>query len=167
MKVETKEKFPIDIEAEGTVMDYVDDTFVFVIKDEEWTPFEIKALAKNSLELNLVSKYDITIFLITVLDAIDTSDFIFNIHDNEYPESILQQKNIECAIYLIDKENIVQAQRHLTLAKEASSEICEVLKKAKNAPYNEDEYNCNLDGIQSTWEPFELQEFALVKEVFH
>lgn len=166
MKVETKGVFPIAIEAEGTVMDYVDDEFVFVIKDEAWTPFEIKALTRNEVEIDLACKYDITIFLITVLDAIDTSDFIFNIHDNEYPDSILTQKNVECAIFLIDQDNIVQAQRHITLSKEASKAICDVLSKVKNTVYFEAEYNCNLEGIQSTWEPFELQEFALVKETF-
>ena len=31
----------------------------------------------------------------------------------------------------------------------------------------EAEFDCNLEGIQNTWEPFELQEFAVMKEVFH
>ncbi len=41
-----------------------------------------------------------------------------------------------------------------------------VMKKVLEAPYMEAEFNCNLDGIQSTWEPFELQEFAVMKETF-
>lgn len=164
MKLANKEKFPIEIEAQGTVMDFVDDEFVFVIKDEEWTPFEIKALEKKSIELNLVCKYDITIFLLTVLDAIDTSDFVFNLHDNDYPDSLYTQTNLNISIYLIDKDNIIQAQHHSTLNKEATGVINETLKKVKQAPYMEAEFECNLEGLQSTWEPFEMQEFAILKE---
>ena len=80
MKAEVNEKFPVEIEADGTIMDFVDGEFVFVIKDQEWTDFEKTALRRNELEIDLVVKYDIPMFLITVLDAIDTSDFIFNIH---------------------------------------------------------------------------------------
>ena len=40
-----------------------------------------------TLTLDFVYKYDIAVFLLTLEDAIDTSDFIFNVHDNEYPES--------------------------------------------------------------------------------
>ena len=51
MRCEVNEQFPIAIEEEGTVMDYVDHEFVFVIKDETWTDFELKALKKQPLEI--------------------------------------------------------------------------------------------------------------------
>ncbi len=38
-----------------------------------------------------VEKYDIAVFLLTLEDAVDTSDFIFNVHDNEYPEHLILQ----------------------------------------------------------------------------
>lgn len=166
MKVELNEKFPIDIAFEGTVMDYVDDEFVFIIKDAQWTDYEIQALHKKQLEVDFVCKYDITLFLITVLDAIDTSDFIFNIHDNEYPESIFDQKVVNCSIYLLDEANVVKAVRHVTLNKDASACIANTLKEVAQKEYHEEEFNCNLEGLQNTWEPFELQEFAVVKETF-
>lgn len=166
MKVEVNSRFPIAFEEEGTVMDFVDGEFVFVIKDEEWTEFEKKALMRNSIEIDLVTKYDITIFLVTVLDAIDTSDFIFNIHENDDPSLMFEEDCLNCVIYLIDRENIVQGARHLTLSKEGTAMIQSVMKKVQEAPYMEAEYECNLEGIQNTWEPFELQEFAVMKETF-
>lgn len=166
MKAEVNSVFPVAFEEEGTVMDFVDGEFVFVIKDDEWTEYEKKALMRNTLEIDLVTKYDITIFLITVLDAIDTSDFIFNIHENDDPTAMFEQECLSCSIYLIDKHQIVQGARHVTLSKQATSILTDVMKKVLEAPYMEAEFNCNLDGIQSTWEPFELQEFAVMKETF-
>lgn len=88
MNVEIGGIFPSDIKAEGTVMDVVDDEFVFVIKDEVWTDEECEAMKRNPLTLDFVYKYDIAVFLLTLEDAIDTSDFIFNVHDNEYPDGL-------------------------------------------------------------------------------
>ena len=98
MKAEVNEKFPVEIEADGTIMDFVDGEFVFVIKDQEWTDFEKTALRRNELEIDLVVKYDIPMFLITVLDAIDTSDFIFNIHEHEEPSLIFEKECMPCSI---------------------------------------------------------------------
>ena len=60
MNVEIGGIFPSDIEAEGTVMDVVDDEFVFVIKDEVWTDEECQAMKRNPLTLDFVYKYDIS-----------------------------------------------------------------------------------------------------------
>ena len=49
MNIEIGEVFPSAIEEEGTVMDFVDDEFVFVIKDEVWTDEECQAMKHNPL----------------------------------------------------------------------------------------------------------------------
>lgn len=166
MKVEVNNIFPVAFEENGTIMDYVDGEFVFVIKDEDWTDFEKKALHRNQLEIDLIVKYDISFFLVTVLDAIDTSDFIFNIHENEDPSSIFTTQCIPCSVYLIDKNHIVQGAKHVTLSKDGTRILQDTLKNIQEAPYMEAEFNCNLEGIQNTWEPFEMQEFAIMKETF-
>lgn len=166
MKIEENSRFPVELDEYGTIMDYVDGEFVFVIKDEEWTEFEKKALRKNQLEIDLVVKYDISFFLVTVLDAIDTSDFIFNIHENEDPASMFAIECMPCSVYLIDKDNIVQGVKHVTLSNAGTKVLQDTMKKIQEAPYMEAEFNCNLEGIQNTWEPFELQEFAIMKETF-
>lgn len=166
MKIEVNNRFPVELDDYGTIMDYVDGEFIFVIKDEEWTEFEKKALLKNQLEIDLVVKYDISFFLVTVLDAIDTSDFIFNIHENDDPASIFAIDCMPCSVYLIDKDHIVQGVKHVTLSKAGTKILQDTMKKIQEAPYMEAEFNCNLEGIQNTWEPFELQEFAIMKETF-
>lgn len=54
MNIEIGEVFPSAIEEEGTVMDFVDDEFVFVIKDEVWTDEECQAMKHNPLTLDFV-----------------------------------------------------------------------------------------------------------------
>lgn len=170
MKIEVGNGFPSNIEHEGTVMDYVDDEFIFVIKDENWTPFELEALKRNLLDIEFVYKFDIAVFLITLDDAIDTSDFIFNCHDNEYDPSLLRtfEKGIgfACTLYLIDADNIVRGSRKVQLSSDTSNIISTRLKMQSEQPYYEEEFNCNLEGLQSAYEPFELQALALASEKF-
>lgn len=167
MEVAVNEVFFSNIQEEGTVMDYVDGAFVFVLKDEMWTEHEIKAVRQKPLQVDFVFKYDIPIFLLTIEDAIDTSDFIFNVHDGEYPDNLYEVSEHGCKgiIYLLDKQNIVCGKRVFIMSKALSSCIVDSLIKQKNSSYYEEEFNCNLDGLQSTWEPFELQEFALESEI--
>lgn len=166
MKAELQEHFPIDIAAQGTVMDYVDDEFVFIIKDELWTPYEINAVKQAKLQVDFVYKYDIAIFLLTLVDAIDTSDFIFNVHDNTYDASLFDAQGYSCTLYLLDKENIVQAKRSFQMGKDMSKLIADKLKQQAQAPYLEEEFTCNLEGLQSAMEPFEMQEIALTSGTF-
>ena len=168
MRSEVNEKFYAEIEEQGTVMDYVDDEFVFIIKDEMWTEFELNAFKKYPFGFDFVFKYDIPIFLLTIEDAIDTSDFVFNVYDNEYPESLYQTfakgSGYRCVFYLLDAQNIVRARKVVQLSSEMSNGISKCLTKQRDSMYNEQEFLCNLEGIQSTWEPFELQPMALFSE---
>ena len=101
MNVEIKEKFPVEIIEEGTLMDFIDQEFVFVIKDETWMPYELQCLKQKPLEIQFVYKYDIAVFLLTIEDALDTSDFIFNVHDNTYGEELFLPDNngYACSLY--------------------------------------------------------------------
>ena len=162
--------FPIAIEEEGTVMDYVDDEFVCIIKDAVWTQEECEALKHHTFCVDFVYKYDIVLFLLTLEDAIDTSDFIFNVHDNAYPSSLFQSFEKEdgylLTLYLIDASNIVCAKRRVRLSKALSNTIAESLRKQQATPFYEEEFTCNLEGLQSAWEPYELQNMALGSDTF-
>ena len=170
MRCEVNEQFPIAIEEEGTVMDYVDHEFVFVIKDETWTDFELKALKKQPLEIAFVYKYDIAIFLLTLEDAIDTSDFVFNVHDNDYDETLFTHfatgSGYTCTLYLLDGKNIVKGRKIVQLSNAMSLKIADCLRQQKDVPYREEEFICNLEGLQAAWEPFELQPMAIANETF-
>ena len=155
MNIEIGEVFPSAIEEEGTVMDFVDDEFVFVIKDEVWTDEECQAMKHNPLTLE---------------DAVDTSDFIFNVHDNEYPEHLYRSfengDGYGMTLYLINSMNTVCAKRRVRLSQGMSNTISQYLAKQKQAPFMEEEFLCNLQGLQSAWEPFEMQKMALGSETF-
>ena len=92
MRCEVNEQFPIAIEEEGTVMDYVDHEFVFV--------------------------------------------------------------------------NIVKGRKIVQLSNAMSLKIADCLKQQKDVPYREEEFICNLEGLQAAWEPFELQPMAIANETF-
>lgn len=170
MQINLEEKFPIAIEEEGTVMDYVDGEFIFVIKDSEWTPFELTALKKQVLQFDFVYKYDIAVFLLTLEDAVDTSDFIFCCHDNDYDDSLYKTfdkgSGYNCALYLIDVDNVVKGKRKVQLSSIMSNIISSKLKEQREHPYLEAEFNCNLEGLQNAYEPFEMQAFAQASESF-
>lgn len=169
MKVELGDTFPVVIQNEGTIMDYVDNEFVLVIKDDHWTPYEVQAIKSHKLMISFVYKYDITLFLVTVEDAIDTSDFIFNIHDNNH-DTILQEfpkgMGYACSLYVVDKGNKVMGKRKVQLSSQMSTTISKTLKKQKEQTYEENEFICNLEGLQTAFEPFEMQSFALENDSF-
>lgn len=159
MKAEVNETFFANIEAEGTLVDFLDGEWCFVIKDEMWCEHEIKAVNQASCELHYTSIYDIPFFLITVDDAIDTSDFVFNPHECDALQELLQQEAaMRGTLYLLDKQNLVQAKRSFTISKEASKAILASLRRIASLDYNEAEFNCNLEGIWNTWEPYEMAE---------
>lgn len=151
MNIEIGEVFPSAIEEEGTVMDFVDDEFVFVIKDEVWMDEECQAMKHNPLTLDFVYKYDIAVFLLTLEDAVDTSDFIFNVHDNEYPERLYRSfengDGYGMTLYLINRMNTVCAKRRVRLSQGMSNTISQYLAKQKQAPFMEEEFLCNLQGL--------------------
>lgn len=162
MKVEVNEKFPITISDLGTVMDYVDHEFIFIIKDEFYTDYEIKGFMQKELVLEYVNIYDISLFLITVEDVFDTSDFIYNIHESD-DHTLFDEDCLNASIYLLDKNDMVIAKKSFTMNKEMSQCVQTKLSIALNSPYNPQEYECNLEGIMNTWEPFELSDKAICK----
>ena len=158
MKAEVNEKFFAVIEQEGTIMDYMDGEFCFVFKDSFWCEHEIKGLQKKPCEFHFGTKYDIPFFLLTIEDAIDTSDFIFNPHECDAIQELLAQEVLKGTIYLVDKENIVRAKKAFQLSSKLSESIKNELQRVLSQPYMEAEFQCNLEGIYNTWEPFELAE---------
>lgn len=167
MNVEIKEKFPVEIIEEGTLMDFIDQEFVFVIKDEIWMPYELQCLKQKPLEIQFVYKYDIAVFLLTIEDALDTSDFIFNVHDNTYGEELFLPDNngYACSLYFLDKENRVMGRKKFHLSRKTSDVIAEKLRIQKDVLYQEEEFLCNLEGLQMAYEPFEMQPLALSTDI--
>lgn len=170
MKIEVENVFPEITIKEGTLMDYLDDEFVFIVKDDVWTAFELDALQHHCITMQFVYKFDIAIFLITIDDAMDTSDFIFCCHDQVYPASLWKTfergEGYLCSLYFLDGNNVVKGRRRMQLSSDTSNIIAKNLRLQKQQTYREEEFCVNLAGLQSAYEPFELQPLSLVTQQF-
>lgn len=154
-----KKKFVYDVEI-GTIMDYVEDHFMLVIKDETWSDEEIE-LIKKGATLNFCYTQDLAIFVLEGGD-IDSSDFYFNIQDCDLKDEILEKELLDVELILVDGKNNVWYSKRKTLSLEQSKIILDCLKKQAQVGFMPGEYEVNIAGIQSAYEPFELEKFSKV-----
>lgn len=154
-----KKKFAYDVEI-GTIMDYVEDHFMLVIKDETWSDEEIE-LIKKGATLNFCYTQDLAIFVLEGGD-IDSSDFYFNIQDCDLKDEILEKELLDVELILVDGKNNVWYSKRKTLSLEQSKIILDCLKKQAQVGFMPGEYEVNISGIQSAYEPFELEKFSKV-----
>lgn len=154
-----KKKFAYDVEI-GTIMDYVEDHFMLVIKDETWSDEEIE-LIKKGATLIFCYTQDLAIFVLEGGD-IDSSDFYFNIQDCDLKDEILEKELLDVELILVDGKNNVWYSKRKTLSLEQSKIILDCLKKQAQVGFMPGEYEVNIAGIQSAYEPFELEKFSKV-----
>ena len=154
-----KKKFAYDVEI-GTIMDYVEDHFMLVIKDETWSDEEIE-LIKKGATLNFCYTQDLAIFVLEGGD-IDSSDFYFNIQDCDLKDEILEKELLDVELILVDGKNNVWYSKRKTLSLEQSKIILDCLKKQAQVGFMPGEYEVNIAGIRSAYEPFELEKFSKV-----
>lgn len=154
-----KKKFAYDVEI-GTIMDYVEDHFMLVIKDETWSDEEIE-LIKKGATLNFCYTQDLAIFVLEGGD-IDSSDFYFNIQDCDLKDEILKKELLDVELILVDGKNNVWYSKRKTSSLEQSKIILDCLKKQAQVGFMPGEYEVNIAGIQSAYEPFELEKFSKV-----
>ena len=100
-----KEKFAYDIDF-GAIMDYVENRFMLVIKDEDWTQEEIDML-NSGIDLHFCYTNDIAIFVLEGGD-IDSSDFYFNVQECDWKEHLFKSDCLDVEIVLVDKAKILE-----------------------------------------------------------
>lgn len=137
-------------------MDFVDGKFMLVIKDETWSDEEIAML--KSLRVAFCYWNDLAIFVVEGGD-IDSSDFYFNIQECDQKEELLGQERLGIEILLIDKNNDILFKKSQSFTKEQSDKIKSFLKRQSEILFMKGEYDVNVSGIQSAYEPFELLKF--------
>ena len=54
-----------------------------------------------------------------------------------------------CTLYLLDGKNIVKGRKIVQLSNAMSLKIADCLKQQKDVPYREEEFICNLEGLQA------------------
>lgn len=154
---------------DGIVVDYTNGAFIIAIKDDVWQEYEIQALKQHKVHISFLYERVCAIFLLTVDDAIETSDASFDIHSCEEANKILSIQKGECyqvEIYLIDKNNEIVASRVITLSLPATMLLQESLQKQMDTPYDDEGFDRALMKIQGVQQPFELEERADFHEVF-
>lgn len=157
----------IDIKlSEGIVIDFINNRFVVIIKDDVWTDYEKKALHHYPLHIYFVYERVCAFFLIENVDSIDTSDAVFDIHACDEKEAVLKQEQYEVEIYLVNSQNKVCAGRSITLSKADSKIIREALTKQQETAYDDEGFDRALYKLQHTYEPFEMEKLALFKAYF-
>lgn len=151
---------------DGIVVDFFQNRFVLVIKDKIWTEYERKAFYQNPLHIYFGYERICAFFLFENVDSIDTSDTVFDIHECDEKEQLLKQDSYDMEIYLIDAQNHICASRCITFHKHDTELIRETLMKQMNAVYDEAGFDRALYKLQHTYEPFEMEQLALVKATF-
>ncbi|MGN1277452.1 MAG: hypothetical protein ACI4UK_10725 [Floccifex sp.] len=154
-----KEIFPYEVDL-GAIMDFVENRFMLVIKDEFWTEEELDLL-KGALELNFCYTQNTAIFVLEGGD-IDSSDFYFNIQDCDWKENLLNSSLIDVELYLLNEKNEVCFKRKKTLNQQDSAVILNCMKEQASVPFMPDEYEINVMGIQSAFDPYELKKYSRV-----
>ena len=120
MNITVSQPFPFEIEGLGTIMDYVEDRFLFIVKDEFWSEEEKAMLMQEPMEVALYYRYDVAVFLVSGGD-IDTSDFYFNVQECEWKEQLLSSTTLQASLILLDQDNIVCCRRDVTFRRQIHS----------------------------------------------
>lgn len=162
-KTMEKRKFEYDVEI-GTIMDFVEDHFMLVIKDQEWSDEEVTLIKRGAI-INFCYTNDIAIFVLEGGD-IDSSDFYFNVQDCDFKDALFETKNLDVELVLVDGKNDVCFSKRKTLTLEDSSIILDCLKKQNEVKFMPNEYEVNVEGLQNAYEPYELEKFSKVSIKF-
>ena len=165
MNITVSQPFPFEIEGLGTIMDYVEDRFLFIVKDVFWSEEEKAMLMQEPMEVALYYRYDVAVFLVSGGD-IDTSDFYFNVQECEWKEQLLSSTTLQASLILLDQDNIVCCRRDVTFPKADSQQIIQLLREQNEVRYHEGEFDVNAQGLMSALQPFEMQEKATVSMKF-
>ena len=165
MNITVSQPFPFEIEGLGTIMDYVEDRFLFIVKDEFWSEEEKAMLMQEPMEVALYYRYDVAVFLVSGGD-IDTSDFYFNVQECEWKEQLLSSTTLQASLILLDQDNIVCCRRDVTFPKADSQQIIQLLREQNEVHYYEGEFDVNAQWLMSALQPFEMQEKATVSMKF-
>lgn len=143
--------------------------FIINVVDEKYSEYEIKALNTNKLSLYFVSKGIVSLFLVNVDDALETCDIPFSPFDfieNGLVDYLNNNNCYNVEIRYLNNLGTIIANKEITLNSSDSKIIKEELLNSLNKDFDEELFNISLEKIQNKYEPFELEEHAIVKSIF-
>ena len=145
-------------------MDFVDGKVMLVIKDSEWSSEEIRLLNRGA-KLQFCYTMDIAIFVFEGGD-IDSSDYYFNVQECDQAAALLNAQELDIEVLLVDQKNQICWKKTKTLDKEKTQKLLECLRRQSQTSFAPGEFDVNVEGLQSAYEPFELEKYAVFELAF-
>ena len=147
----------------GIWIDFKDDTFLFVIKDEIWTTEELNRLKTSDVTVSFIQKGIIDAFILEIFDCLEASDLPFYAKDGDtdFIEAIKSKNLFAFEIVFVSGNDEVVAFRHEVFGKEESAVLHERLQKRLFEETEGSMFEAAYEKLVSRYEPFELLEFAV------
>lgn len=147
----------------GIWIDFKDNTFLFVVKDDIWTREERSRLKTSDVTVSFIQKGIIDAFVLEIFDCLEASDLPFYAKDGdaEFIESIKSKNSFAFEILFVSGNNEVVAVRHERFSKDESTALHEKLQKRLAEETDGSMFEAAYEKLISRFEPFELLEFAV------
>ena len=147
----------------GIWIDFKDNTFLFVVKDDIWTTEELNRLKTSDVTISFIQKGIIDAFILEIFDCLEASDLPFYAKDGDHDfiEAIKSKNLFTFEIVFVSGNDEVVAVRHEVFGKEESTVLHERLQKRLFEETEGSMFEAAYEKLVSRYEPFELLEFAV------
>ena len=147
----------------GIWIDFKDNTFLFVVKDDIWTTEELNRLKTSDVTVSFIQKGIIDAFILEIFDCLEASDLPFYAKDGDqdFIEAIKSKNLFAFEIVFVSGNDEVVAVRHEVFGKEESAVLHERLQKRLFEETEGSMFEAAYEKLVSRYEPFELLEFAV------
>ena len=147
----------------GIWIDFKENTFLFVVKDDIWTREELSRLKTSDVTVSFIQKGIVDAFILEIFDCLEASDLPFYAKDGdaEFIETIKSKNLFAFEIVFVSGSDEVVAVRHEEFNKEESTTLHEKLQKRLVGETDGSMFEAAYEKLISRFEPFELLEFAV------
>ncbi len=152
----------------GIWLDFRDDTFLFVIKDDFWQKDELSRLNQSNITISLIQKGIVDAFVIEIFDVLEASDIPFYVKDGDqkFIDSIDSDRIYTFEVIAVDKDNSVVSVRHHIFDKDVSNIIHQCLRQRLMEETDSTMFEKAYDKLSMQYEPYALLEYAKFTQVY-
>ena len=147
----------------GIWIDFKENTFLFVVKDDIWTREELSRLKTSDVTVSFIQKGIVDAFVLEIFDCLEASDLPFYAKDGDtdFIESINSINLFAFEIVLVSGSDEVVSVRHEEFTKDESTILHEKLQKRLVEETDGAMFEAAYEKLISRCEPVELLEFAV------
>lgn len=150
----------------GIWLEFSNQEWIFVVKDQYWTPEEISIFLTSPVKFSFFEKGVVNGFLVEVKDVLEISDCPFCILEatRGFLNTLKDQQVYQWSVLLVDEKNNIVARRHGEMSFEMSAAIKKALREQRFNVPDVRSFNSALTRLQKRFEPYELKAFVLHSE---